>query len=253
MALKLQECHVHSAQITLDGTAEHHDHRRFLKPGRPTFDRIVQNIGDVADLIRINVRVNLDRTNADSYLPLVRHLWSLGLKDKIAVYPAFTRDDGDATWDGAYPSMQAFMDDQVRLHREGVAHGIQVLGMPSTLRLFCGSSSPTFWTIAPNGDLHKCWDTINDPTRAVGNVHRGTSEGREVWESWSPFKHAKCLSCKVMPLCMGGCADKAFQHGGEPECEKWKQGLHDAIRLWVEDHRTGRTVEAVRRVVGDRV
>lgn len=235
VARKLVDLHVKSIQVTVDGTAEFHDLRRFRLGGHPTFDRIMQNVVDVHEIIRISIRVNLDRSNKDSFIPLVNHLHQLGLKDKVGIYPAFTRDAGDAGWSDSYESVQEYMKDQVTLHQQAVQHGSRILEYPSAVRLYCGASRPNFWVIHPNGDLHKCWDTINEHEQAVGNVHElEIDEAKlEHWEHWSPFNHEKCRQCNVMPLCMAGCAHKAFMTNGEPQCEQWKFGLHDAIRMWV--------------------
>jgi len=242
IAHKLQALDVGGAQITLDGTAEFHDRRRFLRPDRPTFDRIVKNIADSCDLINISVRVNVDKSNSGSYIDLLEQLARLGLNGKISVYPAFTRNDGDTNWGACYSSQREFMDDQLRLHEAGIARGIRIINYPSPVRLFCGSSNPFFWVVAPNGDLHKCWDTINNPEEAVGNVRTAVRNGAEKWEEWSPFSQPKCMHCAVLPLCMGGCANNAFLAGGEPQCEQWKSGIEDGIRTWVADHRAGRLV-----------
>lgn len=52
IAERLRDLGVSRAQITLDGTAEHHNRRRFRKGGAATFDRIVQNIVASRDLLK---------------------------------------------------------------------------------------------------------------------------------------------------------------------------------------------------------
>lgn len=258
IATKLSALGVKSAQVTIDGTKEYHDKRRFKKGNREgTFDRIVQNIQDSCDTIRIQVRANLDKENQKSFSDLVSYLYDdCNLKGKIFVYPAVMRDDGDTEWEQSYGSMNEYMKGQVKLHKEALKHGIRLLKFPPRVNLFCGSSKPTFWVIAPNGDLHKCWDTINDRGQAVGNVNKKKidRDAERKWAEWSPFNHEKCKSCNVMPLCMGGCANKAFQKGGEPQCEEWKFGLNEAIQMWIEEKVSGRSVEDLERVsIGDSV
>jgi uncharacterized protein len=241
IATTLRALGVDHVQVTLDGAAPYHDARRFRKGGHPTYERIVRNLEEATDLLRITVRVNLDRSNAAGFLPWVEDLHRRGLKEKVQIYPAFTRDQGDTPWDVTYAFAREFLQDEAALHRAARAYGLQVLRYPAPVRLFCGSSRPLWWTIAPNGDLHKCWDTVNDRSAAVGNVRDvGPVDGWDrPWTDWSPFNHPKCQACAVMPLCMGGCAHNAFLKGGEPQCEPWKAGLADAIRVWVEDQRNG--------------
>lgn len=257
IATKLVALDIRQAQVTLDGTAPYHDARRFRKGGHPTFERIVRNLEESADLLSIGIRVNMDRSNQAGFLPLVEELHRRGLKGKVRIYPAFTRDQGDTPWEATYASPREFLHDEATLHRAARSYGLQVLRYPSPVRLFCGSSKPLWWTIAPNGDLHKCWDTVNDRRAAVGNVRDlGPVDGRERrWAEWSPFEHAKCQACAVMPLCMGGCAHNAFLKDGEPQCEPWKAGLAEAIRVWVEDQQLGLPIRPVQPAVsvGDAV
>ncbi|MHB1683236.1 MAG: radical SAM protein [Bacilli bacterium] len=238
IAERLRDLGVSHAQITLDGTAEHHNRRRFRKGGDATFDRIVQNIVASRDLLKISIRVNVDSENRESFTPLVKYLYEeLELRDQVRVYPAMMRDDGSETWGKAYSCMSDYTADQVALHREAVQHGVRVLNYPQAMRLYCGASKPTFWVVSPTGDLHKCWNTINDPSRAVGNVNTQSvdADGHDQWLQWSPFQHEKCRQCSVMPLCMGGCPHHAFQQGGDPQCDQWKFGLQESIEVWVQD------------------
>ena len=240
VAERLSNLSISQAQITLDGAAEHHDKRRFRKGGAPTFDRIIQNIVDSQDLIKIKIRVNLDSENRGSFVSLVKYLYDdLGLRDKVNVYPAMMNDDGSEKWEKAYECMSDYTTDQITLHHDAVQHGVRVLNYPNRVWVYCGASTPTFWTINPNGDLHKCWDTINDSSQAVGNVNTEyiDENKHEKWLSWSPFNYKKCHNCSVMPLCMGGCAHRAFLQGGEPECGQWKFGLQEAIAVWVQERK----------------
>jgi len=256
IAEKLQALDVSGAQVTLDGLAHHHDARRFRKGRHPTFARILANIEEAADLIRITIRVNIDRSNQEDYFPLVEELKRRDLRGKVGLYPAFTRDDGDTSLASAYQSAHEFVQGHIALHRQGLEHGLYVLHYRKAVRLFCGSSSPFWWTIARNGDLHKCWDTVNEPSAAVGNVEDLGPTGAcdTWWTKWSPFQHDKCRSCPVMPLCMGGCARNALMQNGVPQCEQWKTGLNDTIKVWVEDRRKGAIPTTAGRVpIGDSV
>jgi len=92
IATRLRDLGVVRTQITLDGTAEYHNQRRFRIGGHPTFDRIVENIVESCDVLRISVRVNVDEENRESFVPLVKYLQDeLGLKGKVSVYPAMLR------------------------------------------------------------------------------------------------------------------------------------------------------------------
>ena len=91
---KLAKLKINSLQITLDGNPGIHDSRRKLKNGGKTFDVILSNIKKVYELspnTRVNIRVNLDRTNIDSYIGLYDTIRNLNCSN-IAIYPAFVND-----------------------------------------------------------------------------------------------------------------------------------------------------------------
>ncbi len=58
---------IREVQVTLDGTADIHNSRRFLKGGDGTFDRIVRGIdAALANKIDINLRMVIDKENIDN-------------------------------------------------------------------------------------------------------------------------------------------------------------------------------------------
>ncbi len=221
-------------QVTLDGTAAYHDKRRFLKVNSaPTFDRILENILDTCDLLNVSIRANLDRSNEVSFIPLVEKLRERGLAGKVMVYPAFTRDYGDSSWDASYCDNQEFEQTRADVYEATKDFGAKVYRYPRVVRNYCGAQSDMFWVVAPSGDLHKCWNTINSPDYAVGSVHGGVNEAAlAFWQNWGKSE-SKCSSCSLRPLCMSGCAYDAMQHSGEPQCSISQSGLEHSLHAWV--------------------
>jgi len=82
--------HVRKIEITLDGTAEHHDRRRFTKAGTGTFERIFENLVALArreDLsVGLNVRCNVDQHNRHGVLPLLQRLAEAGVQRRITAF-----------------------------------------------------------------------------------------------------------------------------------------------------------------------
>ena len=76
----------------------------------------------------------------------------------------------------------------------------------------CGATKPKGYVIVPNGDIHKCWETVSFPERRIGNVNDGnislTNTNKLLWEQWSPFQNDTCRSCTVLPNCVGFCPYK---------------------------------------------
>src|SRR5579864_18004 len=73
-------------QITFDGDREHHDRRRFLASGAPTYDRILANVRRACERIDVNLRVNVDRENHETVPNLLADLAASGLGRRASVY-----------------------------------------------------------------------------------------------------------------------------------------------------------------------
>jgi len=69
----LKTASIREVQVTLDGTQEVHDGRRFLKGKQPTFDKIVEGIDAcLAAEININLRMVIDKENIENLAGLSR-------------------------------------------------------------------------------------------------------------------------------------------------------------------------------------
>jgi|GEM_PF-2244820 len=76
----------------------------------------------------------------------------------------------------------------------------------------CQAVRSLSYAVAPNGDLHKCWETVSDPHLRLGNACVPTSfqaplSRRPRWMVTDPFSDAVCSDCSILPLCAGHCAD----------------------------------------------
>jgi radical SAM protein with 4Fe4S-binding SPASM domain len=69
---------------------------------------------------------------------------------------------------------------------------------------------------------HKCWDTVSEPSRAIGTLFDldalNHSELSGAWLRWTRFDNETCRNCKILPNCAGACAYK-FVHSGSQRGE----------------------------------
>lgn len=72
----LYKLHLRNIQITLDGTAETHNKRRFYKNGTPSFYDIENNIKMLLHNtnIKLTIQVGVDIENHDAYENLYEYL-----------------------------------------------------------------------------------------------------------------------------------------------------------------------------------
>lgn len=220
VARKLRDARVETVQITIDGDKDAHDARRHLINGRGSFARILRNIRSVArhGLMRITVRMNLDGENESQAVGLLDALEEagLGVRNGVSVYFAPVESVAEAAGGctGCF-SKTEYAEVETRLTRLAFEKGLMNLPkMPRFLGM-CTAVRPSAFVIVPNGDLHKCWDTVMDPGKRVGTLtgkRRRTDAGTEaLWNGWSPFENHVCSDCKLLPACAGACAFK-FVH-----------------------------------------
>lgn len=88
VAEQLKALHINYVQVTLDGSKKAHDSRRILHNQRPTFEHILKNLRDCADILNISIRINVDKTNIDQATEIFDWLEKYRLKGKIGYYLA---------------------------------------------------------------------------------------------------------------------------------------------------------------------
>ena len=246
VAQKLKKARVSRVQITIDGDAEAHDSRRHLTSGRGTFGKIIDNIKAVTErrLLKVSVRVNIDGNNEAEALRLLDVLQEngLGIHNGVSVYfaPVESIAENAGGCDSCL-SKTDYADVENRLQELAFEKGLMALPkMPRFLGM-CTAVKPNSFVVVPNGDLHKCWDTVMDPARRVGSVisapRRSDAVTEKKWNDWSPFENEVCSGCTLLPACGGACAfkfihnDYASGETGKLPCPSLKFNMAEQLFL----------------------
>ena len=161
----LDELQIKSIQVTIDGMREVHDSRRCLRNGHPTFDRIIENIKRthaVCPNIKLNVRVNIDRTNERDFLELY-NLFQTDEFKGILLSPAFV--DDIANINKCVLNSEEQNNYINRLLRE---HGIVFSKFYPEPMHECFIRNPNSVVIGPEGELYKCWNDVGKEDRVYG-------------------------------------------------------------------------------------
>jgi len=246
-AEKLTKCKVTTAQVTIDGAEEWHDSRRHLTSGKPTYDRILKNLEEVLQhtTLQVVVRVNVDVTNADGIRRMMDDLSRRGLSSKrnfnvyFAPVEAITTDCNGCADDTMAKAEYG------RLEAELIEYAIS-LGLASSQRPpkflgTCQAVRPNGLVVVPNGDIHKCWDTVMHRELRVGTVFDApagkNSALHKKWMHWTPFDNPICRECKILPSCAGACAfkfvhsDQGAGEAGKLPCPSWKFNIGERLFL----------------------
>lgn len=250
LAEKLVSLGVTSCQVTLDGDAESHDARRHLLSGRPTYDRIAKNLVEVVNRtnMQVSLRVNIDHHNKDYIKLLMQDLAERGLarRNTLGVYFAPVESITEACHDANDTAMgkSEYAVMEADLYRYAFEIGLTGLPRPPMMHGNCAAVRKNGLVLLPSGELHKCWDTVNDTKMKIGTIFDAekafSSAVHGQWMEWSPFNNDTCRNCKILPNCTGACAfkfiykDKTLGEGGSLPCPSWKFNINERLLIRAE-------------------
>ena len=235
------------AQITLDGTPEYHDTRRYLMGGQGSFKKIIANLRSfIAELpkLAVSIRVNIDERNAPDIHGLLDYLAELGFgkaTPNLNVYfaPVEATTEGCHSVEDVTMAKSRYGQLEADLYQHAFTLGLSPLSFPPRFHGNCGAVRPSSIVILPTGDLHKCWDTVSWPEKKVGTIFNLPAllenELMQKWLRWTPFDNATCKNCKILPNCAGACAYK-FIHSTDTRgeaavlpCPSWKYNIKERL------------------------
>lgn len=233
----LKDLGVSRVQITLDGPREVHNSRRPSINGAGTYDTILNNIKEISDIIKIDIRVNVDKNNKESALKVLDELKKAELNNKVWVYFSYVRAFRNVCADAVSNclSSKEFAEMEPFLYLQMWNRGFNVgVGLPRRRVGYCTVDSPLPNVITPDGSLYKCWAELDDPgAKPSGNLTLNQSNGQNNSVEFNPFRKKYCRKCKILPICQGGCR---MERGGDGKlkgsCVTWKYNLKKMIYLY---------------------
>lgn len=227
-----------SMQITFDGLQQSHDSKRCFESGEGSFDIILRNCEDFLSDIKdttISFRVNIDNNNKNEYLSIHNFLLGKFKGYSISVYPALLRANRGC-------ENETFMTSEDHLEFSSSLWRNKVKDMyPSKCSKGCCATSISSYIVGPGGELYVCWEHVGNSDKIMGSIDGDYGLGMDLYALYKLKGHCfddpKCMSCGLLPLCNGGCADKRVGNmiNGENNnlCsiynEKDHKGLEDAL------------------------
>ena len=242
---------LNGVKITLDGDKDTHNRMRPLRGGQGTFDRIVENIRQVADRCRIAIGGNFDESSAGSYPALLDYLRAqdfgsklvkVNFKPIVRTEPVSAKGIIPLTPVGAKEALKGTcmtsvgsgagkacdscntMEDQMTFIREETQrHGFPTHdGVPKGM---CHVHKTHAHTIGPDGSLYACPGFTGQLAMSTGHIDDRRDSWRESaldrFERLHPWK--ECGDCAFIPTCAGGCVAASHSQAGDmdtPTCHK---------------------------------
>lgn len=252
MVERLNPLGLNGIKITLDGDRDAHNRMRPLRGGQGTFDRIINNVRQVADLTRIAVGGNFDVDTVDSYPALLDFLASQEFAprlSKVTFKPVIREKtqvakgripltavaaDGKPLNGACMTSAGTgvsrvcdtcnFVDEKMAFLREETkkrgfttADGVH-MGP-------CEIHREHSHTIGTDGALFACPGFAGEALQSIGHIDgrrdEFQSQALRNFERLSAWE--QCHDCAFIPVCAGGCTVAAHNELGDmhaPNCHK---------------------------------
>lgn len=236
----LKKASVREIQVTLDGTAEIHDQRRYMHGKLPTFQRIVEGIDAcMAAGIEINLRMVVDKDNIDNLASMA----SFAIEKGWTQSPLFKTQLGrnyelhvcnsspDRLFNRA--SLYRYLYELLKVHPHiaefykpafSISKYIKENGaLPTPLFDSCPACK-TEWAFDYTGTIYSCTATVGKQGEELGTFFPEVTRRNELIEDWQSRDVTtieQCRSCELALACGGGCASVAKNKWGSvhsPDC-----------------------------------
>jgi uncharacterized protein len=244
-AKKFEEYNIKGVQITIDGPKYIHDSRRVLENKVGTYDKIVENIKGLKNYdIRVNIRINIDKTNKNDIEQLFKDFEDKGLDHvkfdfgHVLDYTENCRAIACNCLDKQEFSKVITEYNQI-LHKYNFPRNKKTI-LPEPISIYCDACKKYAYNIDPNLNLYKCWNEFSDESKMIGNLcsNEKTEQNRaheRKYILWDPITSNKCKNCKYLPLCMGGCPYLGMKVR-KNQCDKWKFIIKNMIKEYVKQN-----------------
>ena len=244
-------------QVTIDGHREVHNKLRPLRNGTPTYDTIYNNLLEITKktkesnvYYKFAIRVNFLKENTDMLNEFVDKLIDdFGDHKRFKFYfrPIYyfetDRDDVNAILDKLCSNeegleIQNALEFKVMERRGEIGDRRIADPLPMPALSWCGTEWYNSFIVGADGSLFFC-DTMSDQKQAAGHICEDgeliIEKGMEVWKG-SVFEEtdtlAACYSCKLFPICLGGCRRNRVETG-KPECYWTEKQIRQSMRDYI--------------------
>ena len=221
----LEARNVRAAIVPVDGMGAAHDATRHLADGGPTFDVVMGNLRSIRTSMFVNVRNNLHAGSLERFDELCEAVGSIARENGTNIRCSPSRVKRTAAGVARGDATPTISEAQYE-------RALAKTGLPAKMHAFapviapCQAALPNEVHIDELGNIYPhCSFYSADPSYSVGNLLAGDG-GADAWlsalgdrarELCFPDDQPRCLSCKFLPCCLGGCPVHRIENG-EPEC-----------------------------------
>jgi len=253
----LKEGKIREIQVTVDGTENFHNKRRFLKGGGGTFDKIIRGIDAcLQNNIDINLRMVIDKENIDSLPDFARFAidkgWTASPYFKTQIGRNYElhhcQSSPDMLFDRVslyekiyeltlkYPHIQEFYKPAYSVAKFLSENG----ELPDPLFDACPACK-TEWAFDYTGQIYSCTATVGKTDESLGTFYPAVTRKDDIIEKWQERDVTiipECKNCSVQLACGGGCGSVAKNRTGticSTDCRPVRELLELGFSAYIED------------------
>jgi uncharacterized protein len=253
----LAEAKIREIQVTLDGTEEVHNRRRFLKGGNGSFEKIVRGIDScLVNQIDINLRMVIDKENIGNLPELAQFAidkgWTKSAFFKTQIGRNYElhhcQSDPDRLFDrvSVYEAIYELTKEHPHILEfykpaYSVAKFISENGeLPDPLFDSCPACK-TEWAFDYTGQIYSCTATVGKAEESLGTFYPAVTRRTSIIEEWERrdvTSIPECKDCPVQLACGGGCGSVARNRTGEicsTDCRPVKELLELGFSAYFEN------------------
>ena len=240
---RLAELRVATAQVSLDGPAATHDLMRPRVGGKPSFDRIVENLHHAVEHLQVNIRINADKVTLPRAEELLARLAAEGLAGRLQVYAGQIVGGHEnmtspaVTFTSTCYTSAEFAEVELAFSTLAARYGFGRPGLPQPSGAPCTAVRKNELVVGAKGELYKCWESVGNPRDEIGTIfdHANPNTRLRKWLQYDPVSDPECSTCIALPGCMGGCAQHSMdliQH--DNRCGTFRHNYRDRITTFVD-------------------
>lgn len=207
---------VRNLQITLDGNRSTHDAVRFVSKKRGSYDTILKNVLSLCrNNIQVSLRINYTKSNLDNLEDILVDLDQLEEKYRNNIIISFHK-----VWQEKDDTLGPRLLELCHFFRKSGFKAIYG-DLPDNVKNSCYADKRNQATINYNGEVFKCTARDFASSSKEGDLEE---DGVINWNNKLEkrmnikFKNKPCLTCAILPICNGGCSQRALESNGEDYC-----------------------------------
>jgi len=225
---------VREIQVTLDGTEQIHNARRFLKDGSGTFTKIVNGIDAcLENNLQINLRIVVDKENIEALPALAKFAidkgWTTNQNFKTQIGRNYELHHCQSAPDKLFTRISLYekLYDIIQAHPYfldfykpafSISRFLWENGeMPNPLFDSCPACK-TEWAFDYTGKIYSCTATVGKDDEALGTFYPDVTQKHadiSDWETRDVTTIPECKTCNLQLACGGGCGSVAKNRTGK--------------------------------------